>query len=78
LRPIHHCFHLSRIHLDITLSNDISQKGDCRAGKLTLLSFHEQLVLQEALKDLTDMKNMFLGIPGKKQVVVKVNEHKMV
>jgi hypothetical protein len=32
----------------------------------SLLSFHEQFVLQEALKDISDMKNMFLGRSGKK------------
>jgi hypothetical protein len=76
LRPIHLCFHLSRIHLVISLSDDISQERDCRAVELTLLGFHKQLVLQEALKDLSDMKNMFLGRPGKKQDVVKVGELK--
>lgn len=46
--------------------------------ELTLLGFHEQLVLQEALKNLSDMKNVFLGRLGKKQDVVKVDEHETV
>jgi hypothetical protein len=68
LKPIHHCFHLSRIHLNIALSNDISHKDDRRAVELTLLGFHKQLVLQETLKDLSDMEYMFLGRLGKNRM----------
>ena len=44
----------------------------------SLLDFHKQLDLQEALKDMSDMKNMLLCRSGKKQDVVKVHEHKPV
>ena len=57
--------------MDFAIHDDISQKGDCRVVELTLLGFHKQLVLQEALNDFSDMKNVFLGRPGKKQDVVK-------
>ena len=37
LGPIHHHFHISRIHLHITSSDDVSKEGDGGAMELAFL-----------------------------------------
>jgi hypothetical protein len=61
LRPIHHRFHLVRMHPNTPCSDDISKEGDGGAKELTLLRLHEQLVMQETLKDLLDMEDVLLS-----------------
>ena len=64
------------IHLNIPLNNNVSQKGDGGAVELTLLSLYKQLILQETLKDLSNMENVFLGRTRENQDVVEVNKNK--
>jgi hypothetical protein len=52
--------------------------GDSGAVELTLLSFYKQLILQEALKDLSNMKNVFLGRTSENQDVVEVEKYKTI
>jgi hypothetical protein len=68
---------ISRIHLNIPFS-DVSQKGDSKAVKLALLSFNKQLNFQEALKDLSNMENVFLGRTIENQNIVEVDKNKMI
>ena len=41
--------------------DDVTQKGASGVMTFTLLSLDKQLVLQEALEDLSDMENMLLN-----------------
>jgi hypothetical protein len=69
--------HFFRMLLDISFSDEVCQKGENRMVKLALLSF-PKLVLQEALKDLSDMENVFLGRPAEDEDVVEVDKHKTI
>jgi hypothetical protein len=61
LWPIHHCSHLSRIHLYVAYSYDVFQEGDGGGMVFTFLCFDKQLVLQKKLEDLPDMEDKFLN-----------------
>ena len=61
LGPMHEHFHLPGIHLHIPCSDDVTKEGDGGAKEFAFLCFHKKLVLQEALKDLSDLEHMFLG-----------------
>jgi hypothetical protein len=78
LGPLQYHSHLVRIHLNVLGSDDISQKGDSGAMKFTLLHVDKQLVLLEALEDLSGVENMLLNRTGKDKGVVKVDKHELV
>lgn len=61
--------------MDIPFSNDVSQKGYSGAVDVALLSFYKQLILQEALKDLSNMENVFLGKTRENQDVIKADKY---
>lgn len=44
----HYCCYLFRVHLDVIDGENKTPEGDCGGVKLTLLSFHKKLVLQES------------------------------
>ena len=78
LGPLHNRSRLVWIHLNVPGSDDISQKGDSGVMKFILLSLDKQLILQEALEDLSDMENMLLNRRGKDKNVVKIDKHEPV
>lgn len=43
-KPLHHSLHLTRIHLDLTLRDDILQDRYWRLLKIPLFSFYKQLL----------------------------------
>ena len=46
--------------------------------ELALLCYYKQLVLQEALKNLSDVDHMFLGGAGEDEDVIMVDKNKLV
>lgn len=76
--PIHHRTHLPGIHLGIASGDDVPQKGDGGAMELAFLCLDKQLVLQEALKNLSDVEHMFLGEAGEDKDVINIDEGKPV
>jgi len=51
-RPVGDRPGFGQIHLDVTSIEEISQKGHVSDVELTLLGFHEKLVLQVSLEDI--------------------------
>ena len=78
LRPIHHHFHLLRIHLDPPIRNNVAQKGNSGVIELTFFRLNEQLFLQKALVNLPDMEHVLLGGAGEGKDVINVDEDKPV
>ena len=68
--PIHHRSHLLGIYLHTPCGEDETQKRDGGMLELTLLCFYKQLVLQEELKNLSDVEHMFLSGTGEDEDVI--------
>lgn len=58
--PLFNCPNLLRVSTDLTFLYYESQEADFLRVELTFLSFSKKLVLQEALKDKSDVLVMFL------------------
>ena len=53
--PVKNRSHLLRIHLHLPLGDDVTEECDRGGVELTFLSFDQQTVLKQALKDLAEI-----------------------
>ena len=78
LGPIHQSSHLPGIHVDTPSGDYVPQKGDGAAMELLLLCLNKQLVLKEALKNLSAVEHMFLEGAGEDEDVINVDKDELV
>jgi hypothetical protein len=70
-RPIQHRLHLSTIHGDTSLRDDMSQVGDLTLSELALGALDEELALQQLGEDQPNVKKMLRPAAAIDQDVVK-------
>ena len=68
-RPLLHHPYLLRVGPDLSLLQDVSQELHGGRVEHALLGLDEEPVLQQPLKDQTDVGGVFLGGPGDQNVV---------
>ena len=77
-RPIRDSTDRSRVHLDAPRCHNESQEGNSLLMKLSFLSFHKKLILQQPVKNPSDMLHRLLLRLGKNLNVVQVYKNKLV